>query len=55
MAHEALSAVNVTSPAANTFIFDFGRNMNGQFEITVSGKAGASVSLMPGEALRAAR
>ena len=55
VAHEALPAVNVTSPAANTFIFDFGRNMNGQFEITVSGKAGASLSLTPGEALKSGK
>ena len=32
VAHETLPAVNVTSPSANTLIFDFGRNMNGQFE-----------------------
>ncbi len=32
-------------------IFDFGRNMSGQFEITVSGKAGAAVTMMPGEFL----
>jgi alpha-L-rhamnosidase len=51
VAHEALSAVKVTSPAANTVIFDFGRNMSGQFEITVNGKAGASVTLVPGEFL----
>ncbi|MEO6080374.1 MAG: family 78 glycoside hydrolase catalytic domain [Steroidobacteraceae bacterium] len=51
MARETLSAVNITNPAANTFIFDFGRNMNGQFEITVSGKAGATVSLTAGEFL----
>jgi alpha-L-rhamnosidase len=51
VAHEALSAVKVTSPAANTVIYDFGRNMNGQFEITVSGKAGAAVTLVPGESL----
>ena len=55
MAHEALPAVNVTSPAANTFVFDFGRNMNGQFEITVSGKAGAALSLTPGEALKSGK
>lgn len=55
VAHDALSAVNVTSPAANTFIYDFGRNMNGQFEITVSGKAGASLSLTPGEALKSGK
>ena len=55
VAHEALPAVNVTSPAANTFVFDFGRNMNGQFEITVSGKAGASLSLTPGEALKSGK
>ena len=55
VAHEALSAVNVTSPAANTFVFDFGRNMNGQFEITVSGKAGAALSLTPGESLKSGK
>ena len=55
VAHEALPAVNVTSPAANTFVFDFGRNMNGQFEVTVSGKAGAALSLTPGEALKSGK
>ena len=55
VARDALSAVNVTSPAANTVIFDFGRNMNGQFEITVSGKAGAAVTLVPGEFLSGGR
>lgn len=55
VAHETLSAVKVTTPTANTFVFDFGRNMNGQFEITVSGKAGASLSLTPGELLSGGR
>ncbi|MEO8213761.1 MAG: family 78 glycoside hydrolase catalytic domain, partial [Myxococcales bacterium] len=47
--HETLSAVKVTSAGANTSIYDFGRNMNGVFEITLSGKAGAAVALTPGE------
>jgi alpha-L-rhamnosidase len=55
VAHETLSAIRVTSPTANTVIFDFGRNMNGQFEITVSGKAGAAVTLVPGEYLSGGR
>ncbi|MEP6651869.1 MAG: family 78 glycoside hydrolase catalytic domain [Myxococcales bacterium] len=49
--HETLSAVKVTSAGANTSIYDFGRNMNGVFEITVSGKAGAAVALTPGESV----
>ena len=52
VAHETLAAVNLTSPTANTSVFDFGPNMNGQFEMTVSGKAGASVTLTPGEFLK---
>jgi hypothetical protein len=48
---QVLPGVNKSSPAANNYVFDFGKNMNGQFEIAVSGKAGARVTLTPGECL----
>ena len=42
---------NISSPSTNNYIFDFGQNMNAQFEIKVSGKAGDKVTLTPGEFL----
>ena len=42
---------NISSPSENNQIFDFGQNMNAQFEIKVSGKAGDKVILTPGEFL----
>ena len=48
---QVLPGVNISSPSANNYIFDLGKNMNGQFEIAVSGNAGARVTLTPGELL----
>lgn len=48
---ETLPGVNRSSPSTNKYIFDLGKNINGQFEIAVSGKAGAKVTLTPGEFL----
>ena len=44
--------VKITNPSANIYVYDFGQNMNGQYEITVSGTAGMSVFILPGEYLK---
>lgn len=43
--------VNVTHPASAVYVYDFGENMNGQHQITVSGSSGMTVSMLPGESL----
>ena len=42
----------ITNPGPNIYVYDFGQNMNGQYEITVKGTAGATVNLQPGEHLQ---
>ncbi len=51
LAPEVRVGKNISSPSANNSVFDFGKNINAQFEIKVSGKAGAKVTLTPGEHL----
>lgn len=50
---EVLMPQKVTNPAANIYVYDFGKNMNGQYEITVKGSSGQTVTLRPGEHLQA--
>jgi len=50
---EVLTPQKVTNPSPNIYIYDFGKNINGQFEITVKGSSGATVKLQPGEHLKA--
>jgi hypothetical protein len=46
---EVFAPQKVTNPSPNIYVYDFGKNMNGQFEITVKGSAGQTVTLRPGE------
>ena len=48
---QVLASQKVTNPSPNIYVYDFGQNMNGQYEITVRGNAGATVKLRPGEHL----
>ena len=48
---QVFASQTVTNPASNVYVYDFGQNMNGQYEITVKGNAGATVTLQPGEHL----
>lgn len=41
--------IRVTEPKERVYVFDLGQNMSGQFEIHVSGPAGAKVTVKPGE------
>ncbi|MEO8616857.1 MAG: family 78 glycoside hydrolase catalytic domain [Luteolibacter sp.] len=50
--HEAIAGKNISSPSANNYVFDFDKNMNAQFGITVSGKAGDVIQLTLGEHLK---
>ena len=50
---EVLTPQKVTNPAANIYVYDFGKNVNGQYEITVKGASGKTVTLRPGEHLQA--
>ncbi len=43
--------INVTNPASGVYVYDLGENMNGQHQITVSGSAGMTVTILPGESL----
>ena len=40
LTREVLVGKRISSPSANNCVFDFGKNMDAQFEIKVSGKAG---------------
>ncbi len=44
-------AVRITHPAANVWIYDMGQNASGIVELTVRGKRGAKVKMIPGELL----
>jgi hypothetical protein len=48
---QIFASQKVTNPASNIYVYDFGQNMNGQYEITVKGKAGATVTMRAGEYL----
>ncbi len=48
---QTLEPIQIFSPSANVYVYDFGQNMNGQYGITVSGTAGMTVNILPGEAL----
>ena len=52
LARKVFVGKNIFTPSANNYVFDFGQNMDAQFEIKVSGKAGEKVTLTPGEVLR---
>jgi alpha-L-rhamnosidase len=45
------SPVKITHPAPGTSVYDFGQNFAGWPSITVTGRAGAAVKLVPGELL----
>lgn len=45
------SPIKVTHPASNISVYDFGQNFAGWPEISVAGRAGAVVKLIPGELL----
>ncbi len=49
---EVFAPQKVTNPSPNIYVYDFGKNMNGQYEITVKGSVGQTVTLRPGEALK---
>lgn len=51
--HESLPAVRITTPKPGVFVYDLGRNFAGWPKLTLSGPAGASVRLTPGELLDA--
>lgn len=46
---------NKYSPDSDIVVFDVGHNINGQYEITVSGPKGASIQIIPGETLEQGR
>lgn len=48
---ETLHAIRITEPKPGIFVYDLGRNFAGWPSIAVSGPAGASVKLTPGELL----
>ncbi len=50
---EVFAPQKVTTPSPNIQVYDFGRNMNGQYQITVKGSSGQTVTLRPGEDLKA--
>ena len=51
---EVLTPQKITTPSPDVYIYDFGKNINGQFEVTVKGAASAiTVKLRPGEDLKA--
>ena len=37
---EVFAPQKVTNPSPNIYVYDFGKNMNGQYEITLKGSAG---------------
>ncbi|WP_195280566.1 family 78 glycoside hydrolase catalytic domain [Parabacteroides johnsonii] len=45
------SSLNRNYPESDVVVFDLGQNINGQFEILVSGPAGSSIKIIPGEVL----
>ncbi|MHB8900163.1 MAG: family 78 glycoside hydrolase catalytic domain, partial [Thermoguttaceae bacterium] len=48
---EEFEPVKVTEPRPGVFVYDFGQNFSGWPELVVSGPAGATVKLVPGELL----
>lgn len=52
--YESFSPAVVTSPDPGVKVFDFGQNLAGRPRITVAGRAGQTVRLLPGELLDAA-
>lgn len=50
---EVFAPQKVTTPSPNIQVYDFGKNMNGQYQITVKGSSGQTVILRPGEHLKA--
>ena len=48
---EAFQTQKVTQPKPDVFVYDLGQNMSGWPTITVSGSAGATIKLVPGELL----
>ncbi|MEO8616856.1 MAG: family 78 glycoside hydrolase catalytic domain [Luteolibacter sp.] len=51
LTHKVLPGKFVSSPAADSHVYDFGQNMNAQFSITVQGEAGQEVTILSGEFL----
>lgn len=49
---EVLTPQKITNPAPSICVYDFGNNINGQYQITVKGSAGQVVTLRPGELLQ---
>ena len=52
LTRQVFSPVKASSPAPRTQVFDFGQNMNGQYEIALRGAAGMMVKLLAGESLK---
>lgn len=48
-------AVLVNKPTPGTRVYDIGQNINGQYEINVSGSAGTVIKIVPGELLNNGR
>lgn len=51
----AYPVIDRNSPEEGVEIFDIGQNINGQFEIKVSGPAGSTVKIVPGEIVKDGR
>ena len=51
IARETLEAVGITHPADGVYVYDFGRNINGLYGISISGPAGSQVQMASGETL----
>ncbi|MEO5912553.1 MAG: family 78 glycoside hydrolase catalytic domain [Pelobium sp.] len=49
VARKSLKPVKISSPAPGILVYDFGQNMNGQFDVELSGLRGAVVAMFPGE------
>ncbi len=48
---QTLDPIHITQPASDVCLYDFGQNINGIYEITVQGPAGAQVRMLPAESL----
>lgn len=51
IARQTLDAIGITNPARGVYVYDFGQNINGIYEINVSGPAGSQVKMVSGETL----
>lgn len=49
IARSTYKPVKISSPAPGILVYDFGQNMNGTFDVQLSGPRGAEVKIFPGE------